>query len=309
MHPLKRAYQTAHDYWRIRPFLREVFLLNGRREISWPVARWDYWRWPGAESFGDGPLEGRVFTWEEPEGRIVAMLNPESRGHAFLQLHPEWRSAELEREMVETAEQVLAVDSEGGRTLRVWVDSRDASLQDLLQGLGYSRTQVAESQHRRDLTRPTPDIVPPEGFTVRSLGDASELPARAWCSWKAFHPDAPDKDYGGWEWYLNIQRCPLYRRDLDLVTIAPNGDLASFTTVWYDDVTRSAYFEPVGTHVDYWRRGLGKAVIAEGLRRLVPLGATLAFVGGYSPEANGLYSTLFGPEHDCSEEWKKSWSG
>jgi hypothetical protein len=25
--------------------LREVFLLNGRREVGWPLYRWDYWRW------------------------------------------------------------------------------------------------------------------------------------------------------------------------------------------------------------------------------------------------------------------------
>ena len=34
-----RPYQDENDYWRIRAFLREVFLLNGRRERSWHVPR------------------------------------------------------------------------------------------------------------------------------------------------------------------------------------------------------------------------------------------------------------------------------
>ena len=104
---------------------------------------------------------------------------------------------------------------------------------------------------------------------MRPLGDVDELPARSWFSWKAFQPDEPEENYEklGWEWYLDIQRCPLYRRDLDLVTIAPNGDIASFTTVWFDDVTRCAYFEPVGTYTPYQRRGLAKAVMYEGMRR------------------------------------------
>ena len=29
-----RMYQDEDDYWRIREFLRQVFLLNGRRELS-----------------------------------------------------------------------------------------------------------------------------------------------------------------------------------------------------------------------------------------------------------------------------------
>jgi hypothetical protein len=33
-----RTYQTENDYWRIRNFLREVFLLNNHREYSRHVA-------------------------------------------------------------------------------------------------------------------------------------------------------------------------------------------------------------------------------------------------------------------------------
>ena len=51
-------------------------------------------------------------------------------------------------------------------------------------------------------------------------------------------------------------------------------------TVWFDDVTRCAYFEPMGTYSPYQRRGLAGAVMHEGLRRVQRLGATAAFVGG-----------------------------
>jgi mycothiol synthase len=71
----------------------------------------------------------------------------------------------------------------------------------------------------------------------------------------------------------------LYRRDLDLVAIAPEGAIASFCTIWFDDVTRSACFKQVATVPAYQRRGLGKAVMTEGLRHLQRMGATLALVG------------------------------
>jgi hypothetical protein len=39
----QRALNRPDDYWRVRNFLREVFLLNDRLEHSWHVARLDYW--------------------------------------------------------------------------------------------------------------------------------------------------------------------------------------------------------------------------------------------------------------------------
>jgi ribosomal protein S18 acetylase RimI-like enzyme len=135
------------------------------------------------------------------------------------------------------------------------------------------------------------------------LGDEKELPARSLVSWRAFHPNEPDDHYEGWTWYLNVQRAPLYRRDLDLVAVAPGGEFASFCTVWFDDVNRMGVFEPVGTAPAHQRRGLGKAVMCEGLRRLKHLGATLATVGSYSNEAGALYASLGFTEYDLLERW------
>jgi mycothiol synthase len=304
-----RMYATDDDYWRIRSFLREVFLRNGRRELSWHVARWDYWRWPGVESWGDGPLEEKVAIWELPDGRIAAVLNSEGPGEAFMQVHPDLRTLELEIHMLQVAEKHLAAAGDHGAThLGVWADSGDELRNNILRQNGYARSSQVECQHRILLLAPVAEQKTTENFTIRSLAGADELPRRSWFSWKAFHPDEDEANYAklGWQWYLDIQRCPLYRRDLDIVAVAPNGDLASFCTVWYDDATRSAYFEPVATYKPYRRRGLAKAVMREGLRRVRHLGATIAFVGGYSPEANALYATVMGPECDFSEQWVKT---
>ena len=99
-----RRYRDEDDYWQIREFLSEVFLLNGRRELSWQVARFDYWRWHGIENLEQGPLEEDVFIWETAQGHMAAVLNAEGRGEAFLQVHPRLRTQELEEEMVALAE-------------------------------------------------------------------------------------------------------------------------------------------------------------------------------------------------------------
>jgi GNAT superfamily N-acetyltransferase len=190
----------------------------------------------------------------------------------------------------------------------VWADSRDDVCQAILTRRGYTKGNEPEYQWRRILDAPIPDVPVPIGYTVRALGDGLELLERCYASGLAFHPN--DIEYAlenrkDVSWYRNIQTAPLYRRDLDLVAVAPNGDIASFTTIWFDDVTRSACFEPVATVPAHQRRGLARAVIIDGLRRLKRMGAVIAFVGGYSLEANALYKSVMGGEFDLSEPWIK----
>ena len=316
MKPSMRNYQSEEDYWCIREFLREVSLLNDRHDFAWSLLRWDYWRWHVNENIFHCKLEDVVTLWEA-EGRIAAMLNPDSPGEAFFQVHPAHHDSELLSEMLDVAEQKLATQKQEGRKeLIAWVNEKDGLHTAILSRRGYVRSRfAAEHMRRRSISttlnaalfQPIPDCPPPAGYTVRALGDESELPARSWLSWKAFHPEERDEKYQGWEWYRNIQRVPLYRRDLDIVAVAPDGELAAFCTVWFDDVTRSAVFEPVGTHPDQQKRGLGKAVMHEGLRRARRLGATLATVSSYSKGAHALYESMGFTDVDILEPWIREW--
>ena len=303
-----RKYQQDDDHWKIRQFLREVFLLNNRHEFSWPLYRWDYWRWHVNENIFQFNLEAAIFLWETADGKLVAALHPDGPGESFLQVHPDFRSPELEVGMMSVAEtQFATTQAEGRQRLVLWAQASDPLRQDLLTRRGYTKDKYPEYQRRRDMSAPIPNVETPAGYSIRALGDESEHPARSWVSWKAFHPDEPDDKYRGWTWYRNVQRAPLYRRDLDLVAVAPNGEFAAFCTLWFDDVTRTAAFEPVGTHPDHQRKGLGKALMAEGLRRVRDLGATLCTVGSYSEGAGALYASLGFTEYDLSEPWVKEW--
>ena len=307
---IMRLYQSEDDFWRIRSFLRDVFLKNDRRMLSWPVARWDYWRWHGIMNLGDGELEKDVYLWETDEGAIAAVLNREGAGQAFLQIDPAHKTTDLDEQMITLAEGHLRTQSRrGGLVLWIWSDSGDIQRRGILERGGYTHIADAdEYQWRRNLELPIPDSPAREGYTIRALGEVSELPARSWASWRAFHPDEPDKDYDNdYSWYLNIQSAPLYRRDLDLVAIAPAGEVAAFTTIWYDDATRSGYFEPVGTMPEHQRRGLARSLLCEGMRRLKKMGATQAMTFGGEPPANALYQSVLGPEFDLFVPWEKRW--
>jgi ribosomal protein S18 acetylase RimI-like enzyme len=311
MKPTYRPYQTEDDFWRMRAFLRQVFLLNDRLQRSWHVARLDYARWHTCLNCANVRLDDVAFLWEM-DGEIIAILMPDGGpGEAHLLVHPAWRTPELEEEMLAVAEERLAkIQPDGTRKLYVWVHATNAPRQELVQRRGYRKDDWPEHQWRRDLDGPIPPAPLAPGYTIRPLGDGLELLERCYASGLGFHDGDIKVAVENREdptWYRNIQTAPLYRRDLDLVAIAPDGAVAAFCTIWFDDVTRSAYFEPVATVPAHQRRGLGKALLTEGLRRLQRMGATRAFVGGYEEAANALYRSVMGEQHELDEPWVKEW--
>ena len=307
MNPIMRNYSDENDFWLIRNFLREILVINGLRQYSWHVARLDYWRWHCIDNcHSSDPLQEVTFLWETKSRQIVAVLNPEERGQVFLHVHPAFKTGKLEEEMIAFAEERLVVTRDGKRRISIWVDSQDNLRLAILKGRGYAKGRWTQNQWRRDLDGPIPEVSNTPGYTVRSLGDVGELPSRSWASWRGFHPKEPDGKYQGWEWYLNIQRCPLYRRDLDMV--AATGEvIAACATFWYDDFNRTAMIEPVVTMPEHQRRGLARAILTEGLRRLQRMGALRVFVSGYEEAPDALYASVLSPACDHLEEWVKEW--
>jgi len=311
MRPTMRPYAGGDDEWRVRAFLRAAYLAHGRRTLSWPVARFDYTRWHVALNVAEVRLEDVAFVWEA-DGEIVALLLPDGGPReAHLSVHPRWRSPALEAEMLDVAEDRLhAVRDDGTRRLLVWAAADDLDRQALLAGRGYARTDVAERVWRRRLAAPVEVVPPAAGYTVRSLGDGLELLERCYASGLGFHDGdvrqaAENRDDP--TWYRNIQTAPLYRRDLDLVAVSPDGAIGAFATFWFDDVTRSALVEPVATVPAHRRLGLARAVLTEGLRRVQRMGADLAQVSGYGEAANALYRSVMSDDHDVVEAWSRDW--
>jgi mycothiol synthase len=308
MQPTRRSFRANEDIRLIREFLRECYLLNNRHEFCWSVLRWDYWIGHVNMNIYHFDLKEVVTIWEA-DGKIAAVSNPDGSGEAFLQVHPLFYSDSLYREMLEIVQRPPIIQNVSGKeSLLVWVGANDSDRKKILEQTGFQRSKfLAEHMRRRDYCLPIPETHLPDGYIIRSLGGESEHPARSWLSWKVFHPDEPDEKYHGWEWYKNVQNTPMYQRDLDIVAVAQDGELAAFCTVWYDELTQTAVFEPVGTHPAHKKRGLGKSVMAEGLRRAHQKGATLATVSSYSAAAHALYESMGFTDLDISEPWVKEW--
>lgn len=302
-----RKFELNSDESRIRQFLREVFLCNDRHAVSWPLHRWDYWRWHINANIHQFNLEAAIFLWEDSLGKLAAFMNPCHPGEACLQVYPEHDTPELAVEMMTTAEIQFATHQPGGsQMLTIWCPSTDMQRQDILTRRRYTLADRNEIHYRCGLNKPILVLKPPAGYIIRSLY-SDEAPQRSWLEWKATHPNAPDASYPGWEWYFNVQRAPLYNRSLDLVAQAPSGELAAYCTVWYDDVTHTVAIEPVGTHPAHQHKPLTQALITEGLRRAQQYGATLGISSAYSDYIGEDYTAAGFSQSDISQAWVKDW--
>jgi predicted N-acetyltransferase YhbS len=92
-----------------------------------------------------------------------------------------------------------------------------------------------------------------------------------------------------------MQSAPNYRKDLNIVAVAPDGVYASYCGMWQDHVNKVAYVEPVCTDPDCRQMGLGTAVLLEGIRRCGAEGAMIAMVGSKQPFYMSMgFKKLFG---------------
>ena len=92
MKPARRLYRNEYDYHKIREFLTQTLLLNERKQVNWHLYRWDYWRWHVNANIFHLKLEDTVHLWETEDGALASVLNPNSPGEVFLQVHPRYHT-------------------------------------------------------------------------------------------------------------------------------------------------------------------------------------------------------------------------
>ncbi|PDP87327.1 GNAT family N-acetyltransferase [Glycomyces fuscus] len=150
------------------------------------------------------------------------------------------------------------------------------------QGDTGSWTQL----NQRDLTDLEPAVLP-EGYRFLTADKAGEE-AAVGAHLNAWGPRAYSV-----EAYRGLRETTGYRGDLHVLVEAPDGEMASSAIMWLDEVNWTVEFEPMGTHPDYRRLGLGRAVLLHGMllaREAGAVHATVACLGAPGhPAARELY--------------------
>jgi len=284
---------TAADNPPVLALLKEIYHVGG--PPVYPTAgEFDWWQCIDNEPGG----MGRARLWFEGD-RLIGVSYPHS-GHVDLMVHPHYTY--VTHPMLAWAEKNRLIDTGPETILTTFSFAGDRTRNAVLRERGYRRQNDFYALRRRVVADSLPPAPLPPGYFIRQLRGEADLEQRV-----ASHRSAFPHTRVSLPGYRRALTTASYRPDLDLVVTAPDGVIAAFTTIWYDADNRIATFEPVGVHADHRRKGLARAVMVEGLRRLQALGARQAFLNSHfdNRAANRLYDALGFRELDRLYGWEK----
>jgi GNAT superfamily N-acetyltransferase len=272
-----RRYQNNNDLEAMRDLLRRGRLANNGTyyvhpgDLNWwlfyPPLAYDFW--------------GSIYLWDDPDrpGQILAWALLSPVGETFdVVLQPELRGTPLAWEMYRWAIRQLKVYAKqaGREHIGVcWISEEDTLMRTWLVDQGFALAS-RDAHLVYDLAVPRPSVQLPEGYVVRSSRGLDEVAQRAWAQYNAFDNSAAFEVY--LQRFTRFMHTPAYDPAWDMVVAAPDGQIGAFCIVWPDPLSGVGLFEPVGTHPDFQRKGLGKAVMLEALDRLQMLGLRQAIV-------------------------------
>jgi len=160
-------------------------------------------------------------------------------------------------------------------TLDASCEASDYGRMAFLQSFGFLLDDIRSLQYARSLELPVPAYTLPPGFSLRAVHGEGEVETLV-----ALHRAAFGTDHMTLEERLAIMRAPGYLSELDLLAVAPSGELAAFCICGFEGDSREVgYTDPVGTHPQYQHLGLARALVSAGLRELQRRGAKKAGLG------------------------------
>jgi mycothiol synthase len=261
----RRVYQADQDLERVVALLARSWTSSGPFTL-WHIGDLSWWE---RCDWGKGS-----FLWEDDRGDLVAFEDSDRSGDYALLLVPDLVGTAAHEQLIAEME-VLPLEPpsdlsplQGHRT---FVPEDRPALAAFLEQQGYARTAYFKAQFLRSLAIPIGAAALPDGYRIRPLVGEEEIEARVALHQACFGAVTPERD-------RRVMGLCTYRCDLDLLATASDGSLAASCLIWLDAHNRVGQIESIGTHPRHRRRGLGRAVILEGLRRIQSLGATTAYV-------------------------------
>ena len=227
----------------------------------------------------DGSLVGVSVLWRPASGDPLDAFVP-------ITVHPAYREQGIDDRIVDwAAARMRFLSAERGVRARLLSGAREDQPAKLatLERLGFERAREFVRM-RRALDIPIPEPVLPDGFVLRRLAGADEVPA-----WVELYNLSFVDHFNHHEltvanrlhWLTEAH----YRAEQDLVAVAPDGTLAAFCKCYIDSDENArngwnaGWISLLGTRRGYRNIGLGRAMLHAGLRQLKHDGVDTALLG------------------------------
>ncbi len=286
-----RPFHWNDDFELLRSFLIDIFKLAPYH--SWIPSRLENVSFgPCGPEYQDEEDE-YIKIWQEITGsdsKIVAVSFVKPSLECWIHTHPDYKY--IEREIVlwiENHAKKMKSDS-GDLKLNFITRDIDKKRVSLLKKLGYQEIELYGDLQVRAIDLPVPDCEIPDGFEITNAIMENDFEKYREVQSSVFsHCKVMTKKL-----LMHYASASFYNSELDIVAVAPDGRFAAFCTVRIDPVSRIAELEPVGTHPDFRKLGLARAVVLEGLNRVQMYNPSVICIPGAaaSESARKLYESV-----------------
>lgn len=195
----------------------------------------------------------------------------------------------------------LGEDAEAIRQVLGWLPQRHAErgiglgfefarnaewLRAVFDDAGFAEEANTGPEFEFDLNQLTEPAPIPTGFTIESLTDdrAGDYAGIAECIKRAFDVDRDVEAV-----LRSLEANPMFRPELSIFARSAEGRVAAYCRGTVDPVNGVGGIDPVCTHPDFGRMGLGRAVVQACLKVQRDLGGRFSYIGSGKEPAPGAY--------------------
>lgn len=286
---------SAQEFQEMHELVRESYArLN--RPFNWLFSRLENWRYANNEEVFEPDSHfatlqefflGSVHLWRELDcdNQLVGFCIAERVGNSiFLQVLWQYRMIEVDM--------LGWIESEWGQgleTVQTYAYFGDERREEVLRQSGFCDGGEVGYMYAYDVTQEYVEKPLEPGFFIQTLAQYANIDARAEVERKTFGQSILTR-----QWLEGKMRAPGYLQEWDFGAISPEGKPVAFCLAWPDHQNGMAELDPIGTHPDYRKRGLAKAIIIECFRRLREAGIRYVYISS-APEpyvSNRLYESL-----------------
>ena len=254
-------------------------------KLNWDVGRLDWWRYYSHASKDIEFFKSCAHVWKDGKKTIGLFISEYNRNDFFIVVHPDYYP-----QIEQIIRWVEDNWTEGKDKIETYIFEYRKDFIRYFTAKGLVKDGHESNVRGYNLEKVELSYTLPKGFEIKTFAEYGDFDGKIELIKNAFNKDVYPR-----EKLESFLKTPGYTPEMDLVVIAPNGDCAAYCTGWEDLVNDHAgYIEPMGTHSNYRRLGLAKALARECFQRLRKRGVIYAEIAAEAEPniSNFLYESL-----------------
>lgn len=266
-------YKNTKDFERILDFTQKTWTPNSQYHIG--DLAWGRFQHINKEN------DWVTAIWE---------LNGEMIGWGWIEL-PSYLNFSVDPNYPEAANMIIKwfEDKVTSNELTTMVLNKETQLLEALQNNEYLNDPAEPFfTHMAHPLKNLAEPILPGGFIARPIRGEEDLKKRVDAHRAAWHPSKVCEDS-----YRNVMMTKPYKKNLDWIVESTTGKFVSYCLIWMDEKNGVGLLEPIGTHPDYRKLGLARAVCLHALHELKKEDAHTAIVKPRGDDAYPLPAKFY----------------